>query len=59
MYKRQLKDDDGDQSHLVKLSIPRASVAQMRNELNYLGINKLTVFPQLEHVAERVQEVLR
>ena len=55
----ELKNDDGDPNHLVKLSIPRESVAQMRNELKYLGINRLTVFPQLEHVAERVQEVLR
>ena len=55
----ELKNDDGEQNHLVKLVIPRAAVARFRNELNHLGINKLTVFPQLEHVAERVKEVLR
>lgn len=52
----ELKDDKGKQDHLVKIKIPRAAVHKVRKELALLGIAKLTVFPQLENVAEQIME---
>jgi hypothetical protein len=50
----ELTDAKGNQGHLVKLRIPRSSVPKIRAELRLLGVNKLTVFPQLENVAEKI-----
>jgi len=52
----ELRDASGNQSHLVKIKIPQGAVLKLRKELGYLRINKLTVFPQLEHVAETAME---
>jgi FRG domain len=52
----ELKDQQGNQSHLVKLRIRRAAIVKLRRELGFLRINKLTIFPQLEHVAESAAE---
>jgi hypothetical protein len=52
----ELKDQKGDQAHLVKLKIPKRAVLKLRKELGFLRINKLTIFPQLEHVAESATE---
>lgn len=52
----ELRDPNGNQSHLVKLKIPRNAVARLRKELGYLRMHKLSVFPQLEHVAETARE---
>jgi hypothetical protein len=50
----ELKDDKGNQPHLVKLKIPSKAVSQLRRELALLQVNKLTVFPQLENVAAQI-----
>lgn len=48
----ELRPATGDQRHLIKITIPRRSVAAIHRELNILRITKLFVFPQLENVAE-------
>jgi hypothetical protein len=50
----ELVDAKGNQGHLVKLRIPRSAVSKLRTELKFLGVNKLTVFPQLENVADKI-----
>ena len=52
----QLQDKNGAQHHLVKLKIRRAAMKRLREELEYLRVNKLTVFPQLENVASNAVE---
>jgi hypothetical protein len=53
-----LADDDGEPSHLIKFIIPRRAVSRIRKELLYLGVHKLSVFPQLENVAARIVEAM-
>jgi hypothetical protein len=48
----QLHPASGDPNHLAKLVIPRRSVSRIQRELAILRVTKLTVFPQLENVAE-------
>jgi hypothetical protein len=48
----QLHPAKGEPKHLVKLTVPRKSVAAIQRELDILRVTKLTVFPQLENVAE-------
>jgi len=52
----ELKDSNGDQPHLFKLNIPRSTVPRLLTELELLGVNKLSVFPQLENVASQIME---
>jgi hypothetical protein len=54
----ELKDKQGRQDHLVKLLVPRSTIATLRKEIRDLGIHKLSIFPQLENVAERVLQGL-
>jgi hypothetical protein len=51
-----LQDHEGNQPHLVKLNILRRNVQRVRSELELLGVNKLSVFPQLENVASQIVE---
>ena len=50
----ELEDKKGRQDHLVKLLIPRGAIPRLRKEIRFLGIHKLSIFPQLENVAEKV-----
>ena len=52
----ELKDSDSNQPHLLKIKIQRASIGKLRKELALLGVNKLTIFPQLDNAASQVME---
>jgi hypothetical protein len=54
----ELQNDAGEQPHLVKLTIPRLAVKQLRKELALLGVNKLMIFPQLDNAAAQVMDTL-
>ena len=47
----------GNQSHIFKLVIPVAAKDNLRKELEYLMINQLALFPELEKVGRRVYEI--
>lgn len=47
----------GNQSHVVKLVIPNSAKDTLRKELDYLMINELALFPELEKVGRRVYEI--
>jgi hypothetical protein len=55
----ELKDSNGAQPHLVRIKIQRKHVGRLRRELALLGINKLTIFPQLDNVASQVMEAIK
>ena len=55
----ELKDGDGEQPHLVKIKIQRSHIGRLRKELALLGVNKLTIFPQLDNAASQVMEAIR
>lgn len=55
----ELKDGDGDQPHLVKIKLQRAHISRLRKELGLLGVNKLTIFPQLDNAASQVIEAIK
>jgi hypothetical protein len=46
----------GDQSHLWRLIIPAARKSVIRQELAVLGVNRLSVFPDLDSVAQIARE---
>lgn len=46
----------GVREHVVKLIIPAGSKDDLRAELSTLGISKLTLFPELDSIAELVKE---
>ena len=52
-------EEVGDQSHIGRFTIPSAAKPRIMKELDLLKINKLTLFPELENVAELAREVLK
>lgn len=51
-------EEVGDRNHIKKLRIPAASKETIRKELKFLGITKLSLFPELENVALLAMEAL-
>ncbi|MDT5122447.1 MAG: hypothetical protein QOC96_1929 [Acidobacteriota bacterium] len=51
-------EDLGKQKHIRKLVIPLSAKTRLRKELDYLMINELSLFPELEKVGTRVKEVM-
>lgn len=49
----------GDNKHIWRFIIPKEFKEEIRKELAYLRITKLTLFPELENVALVAKEVLR
>jgi hypothetical protein len=54
-----LRDGSGDQPHLLRIKIQRQHVSRLRKELALLGVNKLTIFPQLDNAAAQVMEAIK
>lgn len=50
-------EDLGNQSHIIKIIISNAAKDTLRKELDYLMINELALFPELEKVGKRVYEL--
>jgi hypothetical protein len=46
----------GTQSHIFKIVIPEKSKAHIRQELDLLTVNELSLFPELDKVAQRISE---
>lgn len=50
-------DTHADGNHLVKIIIPAVNRAQVRDELKHLGVNRLSLFPDLDSVAQLAMTV--
>jgi hypothetical protein len=50
----ELKDKNDNQPHIVKFVIPAAAKPKLRQELLFLQIDRLALFPELENVAARI-----
>lgn len=53
--KRYLDESDSYQQKLVKIKICKQSFADIRNDLNTVGINAFTIFPELEGLCTYLQ----
>jgi hypothetical protein len=49
----------GDGSHVWRLLIPANAKKRIQSELSALNINRLSLFPELDHVAAHAMELLR
>lgn len=49
----------GDQSHVWRLIVPKNAKKPLLDELSLLGVNKLTLFPELPSVADIAKEILK
>ena len=52
-------EEAGDKQHVWRLVIPKEEKGNILNELAYLGVNKLALFPELPSVAEIAKEILQ
>lgn len=57
--KRDPVESFGDQSHIWRMTIPRAAKPKIRKELATLGISRLSVFPDLDSVAHVAMEAVQ
>jgi hypothetical protein len=48
----------GDQSHIWRIIIPKGAKTRIQGELAAFNINRLSLFPELDHVAEYAKEML-
>jgi len=48
-------EDVGDGEHCKKIIIPRSSAKQIKQELSILGINKFSLFPELESISDTLR----
>jgi len=55
---RKPLEDSGDQSHIWRFIIPAAQKAAIQTELRRIGITRLTLFPELDSVAEEAGAAL-
>ncbi|WP_162618714.1 FRG domain-containing protein [Pedobacter yulinensis] len=53
--KRFMNESDSYNRKLVKIKIPEASFADIRNDLNTVGVNAFTIFPELEGLCSYLQ----
>jgi hypothetical protein len=55
LEKRYLNDTDSYKEKLIKIKIPRNSWREIRSDLNTLGVNAFTIFPELEGLCTYLQ----
>ncbi|MBS7564962.1 FRG domain-containing protein [Mucilaginibacter sp. Bleaf8] len=53
--KRSLQDTDSFNQKLIKVKIPCSKWADIRDDLNVLGVNAFTIFPELEGLCTYLQ----
>lgn len=53
--KRYLDESDAYKEKLIRITIPRKSFSQIRNDLNTAGVNAFTIFPELEGLCTYLQ----
>lgn len=52
-------EDIDPQKHIWRVTVPARSKARILSELSSLNINRLSLFPELDHVAAHAQELLK
>lgn len=51
-------EEVGDGKHCEKIIIPHDSKDQIRRELSILGVNRLTLFPEMASISETLRELM-
>ena len=51
-------EEIGDRNHIWRIAIPANAKSTIARELRHLGYTRLTLFPELDSVADEAQEVL-
>lgn len=47
---------DRDLKHIARIDLEKGKAAQIKRDLDILGVNTLALFPELQNVAESVKE---
>jgi hypothetical protein len=51
-------EEVGDKSHCKKYTIPRDSKQRLREELTILGVNRFSLFPEIESIGYAIKEMI-